>query len=199
MRKIFSSKTHWFVALLLAAAFVFGFASCSSDSDDDDDNTSDPLSGTTYKLTKVVSSEYEEGLLTFSINGTTITITAEGSTTTTIISVTKNGDLYSATGTENGEPVTDTHMTAIINDLCNTTEGTSAILYKTVSSWLDETLTFNNGTFTESHENISGAYKVSGTSCIMTADGESKTATTSDGWKTFVMNEDSQTMTFTKQ
>ena len=40
MRKIFSSKTHWFVALLLAATLVFGFSSCSSDSDDDDDSTS---------------------------------------------------------------------------------------------------------------------------------------------------------------
>ena len=40
MRKIFSSKTHLFVALLLAAALVFGFASCSSDSDDDDDDSS---------------------------------------------------------------------------------------------------------------------------------------------------------------
>ena len=39
MRKIFSSKTHWFVALLLAATLVFGFASCSSDSDDDDDSS----------------------------------------------------------------------------------------------------------------------------------------------------------------
>ena len=39
MRKIFSTKTHWFVALLLAAALVFGFASCSSDSDDDDDSS----------------------------------------------------------------------------------------------------------------------------------------------------------------
>ncbi|MBQ3824538.1 MAG: hypothetical protein II811_00210 [Spirochaetaceae bacterium] len=40
MRKIFSSKTRWFVALLLAATLVFGFSSCSSDSDDDDDSTS---------------------------------------------------------------------------------------------------------------------------------------------------------------
>ena len=47
MRKIFSSKTHWFAALLLAAAFVFGFASCSSDSDDDDDDDSSS-SSTTY-------------------------------------------------------------------------------------------------------------------------------------------------------
>lgn len=35
---IFSSKTRWFVALLLSAAFVFG--GCSSDSDDDDDDSS---------------------------------------------------------------------------------------------------------------------------------------------------------------
>ena len=39
MRKIFSSKTHWFVALILVAALFFGFAGCSSDSDDDDDST----------------------------------------------------------------------------------------------------------------------------------------------------------------
>ena len=32
-------KTHWFIALLLAATLVFGFAGCSSDSDDDDDST----------------------------------------------------------------------------------------------------------------------------------------------------------------
>ena len=38
MIKIFSSKTRWFVALLLAATLLFGFASCSSDSDDDDDD-----------------------------------------------------------------------------------------------------------------------------------------------------------------
>ena len=48
MRKIFSSKTHWFVALLLAATLVFGFASCSSDSDDDDDDDNSSSSSTTY-------------------------------------------------------------------------------------------------------------------------------------------------------
>ncbi|MBQ3824936.1 MAG: hypothetical protein II811_02240 [Spirochaetaceae bacterium] len=47
MIKIFSSKTHWFVALILAAALFFGFASCSSDSDDDDDDDSSS-SSTTY-------------------------------------------------------------------------------------------------------------------------------------------------------
>ena len=40
MRKIFSSKTRWFVALLLAATLFFGFSSCSSDSDDDDNEAS---------------------------------------------------------------------------------------------------------------------------------------------------------------
>ena len=39
MRKIFSSKTRWFVALLLVATLVFGISSCSSDSDDDDDDS----------------------------------------------------------------------------------------------------------------------------------------------------------------
>ena len=37
---IFSSKTRWFIAMLVATALIFSFASCSSDSDDDDDDSS---------------------------------------------------------------------------------------------------------------------------------------------------------------
>ncbi len=47
MKKIFSSKTHWFAALLLAAALLFTATGCNpaDDDDDDDDNSS---SSTTY-------------------------------------------------------------------------------------------------------------------------------------------------------
>ena len=62
MRKIFSTKTHWFVALLLAAALVFGFASCSSDSDDDDDDSSSSSSSSASSsnaLSPYLPREYE--------------------------------------------------------------------------------------------------------------------------------------------
>ncbi len=58
MRKIFSSKTHWFVALLLAAALVFGFASCSSDSDDDDDDSSSSSSSSSASLSAWLPDEF---------------------------------------------------------------------------------------------------------------------------------------------
>ena len=56
MRNIFSSKTRWFVALLLAATLVFGFSSCSSDSDDDDDSTSSSSSNSSSSSSNSSSS-----------------------------------------------------------------------------------------------------------------------------------------------
>ena len=71
MRKIFSSKTRWFVALLLAAALLFGFASCSSDSDDDDDDTT---SSSSNAFPPYLPSEYENrsiaALYTLSVSDT---------------------------------------------------------------------------------------------------------------------------------
>ncbi len=73
MRKIFSSKTHWFIALILAATLVFGFAGCSSDSDDDDDSTTTNNTTTTvavYKGTATNSAGDVTGTVTFLSDGT---------------------------------------------------------------------------------------------------------------------------------
>ena len=52
MRKIFSTKTHWFVALLLAAALLFTATGCNpADDDDDDDNSSSSSTASTTDAT----------------------------------------------------------------------------------------------------------------------------------------------------
>ena len=91
MRKIFSSKTHWFVALLLAATLVFGFSSCSSDSDDDDDSTTTNNTTTTVAVYKG----------TWTSGTATVTFLSDGTFSWEVNSITV------LTGTYSGNPAAD--------------------------------------------------------------------------------------------
>ena len=185
----FEKKTRWFIAALLAVALVF--AGCSSGSDDDDDDSSsDPLSGSTYKPTKMVSVE-DEGIFTMYLSGSTVKVTGVGERTT-IISATKSGSTYAVTGTNNGEEIDEENLKMAIKDICDlsqapaTLEDAGQALYEFVSENMSLLVSFNDGIITFSDDDYEkGTYSVSGNSVTVTAHGHTGTFTTSDNWQTF--------------
>ena len=101
MRKIFSSKTRWFIALLLAAALLFSCSMFNSDDDDDNDTSSQSsanltgtytIDGETYVVTNngVTNSSGES---VGNVNGGVISISFESDGTTITITINSDGSI----------------------------------------------------------------------------------------------------------
>ena len=88
-------KTHWFVALILAATLVFGFAGCSSDSDDDDDSTTTNNTTTTVAVYKGTAGDVTA----------TVTFLSDGTFSWGL--TTGDKSITALTGTYSGNPAAD--------------------------------------------------------------------------------------------
>lgn len=134
------------------------------------DDSPSALSGT-YKVTKV-----ENSFATVTKSGTTLTFTSSEGTVT----VTKNGDTY----TSNPEDFSEAQER-----------------YDEYIECFDWTFTLNNGTWTilMSGDTFTGTYTVSGNEGTVTYEEGSSTITTSDNWQNFVMVQDGDKVTYTKQ
>ncbi len=166
-------KITGFVAVLAALLMTAFFVGCNN-------APSDPLSGNSYKPTRMES----EGTVVTS-NGSTISITTSGSTVT----ITRSGSTYTATC--EGVDVTSTLGQTYLETM-----------YDEMSPMFAMSISFNNGVISATipgEGTQTGTYTVNGNAAIVTTDGESGTITTSDNWQTFVMTEDGMTMTFTRQ
>ena len=140
-------------------------------------NEPDTLSGT-YKL-----SSMNEAGMTVSKSGSSITTTSAGVS----VVITKSGTTYTATA--NGQDVTEAMG------------GSDALgeQYEEMAAMFEASITFNNGTATATmpgEGSQSGTYTVDGDTAVITLDGDSATAVTTDGWNTFTVN---GMMTFTRQ
>lgn len=140
-------------------------------------NEPDTLSGT-YKL-----SSMNEAGMTVSKSGSSITTTTAGVS----VVITKTGTSYTATA--NGE------------DLTEDMGGSDALgeQYEEMAAMFEASITFNNGTATATmpgEGSQSGTYTVDGDTAVITLDGDSATAVTTDGWNTFTVN---GMLTFTRQ